>query len=409
MGGLGLREVWRFAARGITANRMRSSLTVLGVLIGVSSVIVLTAVGNGSALAVKQGIEKLGTNSILVMSSGGGGRFSRGANSNAKGLTLADAKALNDPIKAPDVKMAAPILNASGTCTYGNLSSTPQNITGTWASYFEASNSPIDKGYYWSNDDVVAGRPVVIIGTTVATDLFGTDSPLNQVIRCHGQSVTVVGVMKSKGSTGGFQDADSIVIAPITFVQRSMSGYGSLSQIQVEATGATTTTAAMDEVTAIMSAQHKIKAGANADYRVLNQASILASSTTSSHTLTVLLAAIAAISLLVGGIGITNIMLVSVTERTREIGIRKAIGAPKSAILTQFLIEAMLLSLLGGISGVALGVGISHFTVLGVKPVVSLTSVLLAFIVSALVGLVFGGWPANRAASLRPIEALRYE
>ena len=188
-----------------------------------------------------------------------------------------------------------------------------------------------------------------------------------------------------------------------------MSGYGSLSQIQVEATSASTTTAAMDEVTAIMSAQHKIKAGANADYRVLNQASILASSTTSSHTLTVLLAAIAAISLLVGGIGITNIMLVSVTERTREIGIRKAIGAPKSAILTQFLIEAMLLSLLGGISGVALGVGISHFTVLGVKPVVSLTSVLLAFIVSALVGLIFGGWPANRAASLRPIEALRYE
>ncbi|CAB4706752.1 unannotated protein [freshwater metagenome] len=409
MGGLGLREVWRFAFRGITANRMRSSLTVLGVLIGVSSVIVLTAVGNGSALAVKEGIEKLGTNSILVMSAGGGGRFSRTANSNAKGLTLADAKALNDSLLAPDVKMAAPILNASGSCTYGNLTSTPQNITGTWPSYFEASNSPIDKGYYWSNDDVIAGRPVAIIGTTVATDLFGTDSPLNQVIRCHGQSVTVVGVMKSKGSTGGFQDADSIVIAPITFVQRSMSGYGSLSQIQVEAISATSTTAAMDEVTTIMNTQHKIKAGANADYRVLNQATILASSTTSSHTLTVLLAAIAAISLLVGGIGITNIMLVSVTERTREIGIRKAIGAPKSAILTQFLIEAMLLSLMGGISGVLFGVGISHFTVLGVKPVVSLTSVLSAFIVSALVGLIFGGWPANRAASLRPIEALRYE
>ncbi len=284
-----------------------------------------------------------------------------------------------------------------------------KNIIGTWPSYFEASNSPIDKGYYWSNDDVIGGHPVAIIGSTVATDLFDTDSPLGKVIRCRGQLITIVGVQKTKGTTGGFQDADSVLIAPITFVQRTMAGYGSLSQIQVEATSADTTTEAMDEVTAVMNTQHKIAVGGTADYRVLNQASILESSTESSKTLTVLLAAIAAISLLVGGIGITNIMLVSVTERTREIGIRKAIGAPKSAIMTQFLIEATMLSLLGGVSGVLLGIGISHFSVLGVKPVVSLTSVLLAFIVSALVGLIFGGWPANRAASLRPIEALRYE
>lgn len=214
--------------------------------------------------------------------------------------------------------------------------------------------------------------------------------------------------MKSKG-TVGFQDADSVVLMPLTFVQRSMAGYGGLSQIQVESVDAASTTLAMDQVTTIMDAQHKIKSATSADYRVLNQASILQSSSTSSKTLTVLLAAIAAISLLVGGIGITNIMLVSVTERTREIGILKAIGAPKSAILSQFLIEATLLSVMGGISGVLLGIGISHFSVLGVKPVVSLTSVLMAFLVSAMVGLIFGGWPANRAASLRPIEALRYE
>lgn len=408
MGGLGFLEVWRFAWRGITANRMRSSLTVLGVLIGVSSVIVLTAVGTGSAVSVQQSIQKLGTNSITV-SALGGGRFSRSANSNSKPLTIRDATALNDPVKAPDVKSAAPVLQAQGaTCTYGNLTSSPQSVIGTWPSYFEASNSPVGKGTYWSADDVVAGRPVTVIGTTVASDLFGTDNPVGQIIRCHGQSITVVGVMKSKG-TNGFQDADSIVISPITFMQRSMSGYGAINSIQVEATGPTTTTAAMDEVTAIMDAQHRIKAGGTADYRVLNQASILQSSNQSGHTLTVLLAIVAAISLLVGGIGITNIMLVSVTERTREIGIRKAIGAPKSAILSQFLIEAMLLSLLGGVSGVLLGLGISHFTILGVKPVVSVSSVLLAFIVSALIGLIFGGWPANRAASLRPIEALRYE
>jgi len=407
MGGLGFREIWRFAWRGIAANRLRSSLTVLGVLIGVSSVIVLTAVGNGSAISVKQGIEKLGTNSILVMRMGGGG-FSRNQNSNSKGLTMSDVNALNDKEKAPHVKAAAPILNASGTCTMGNISSTPQNMTGTWPSYFEAANSPIDKGSYFTNDDVSVGRPVAIIGTTVAKELFDTDSPLDQVIRCNGVSLNVIGVMKSKGTTG-FQDADSIVIMPITLVQRSMSGYGSLSQIQVEATDSKSTQDAMDEVTSIMNTQHKIKTSASADYRVLNQASLLQSSSDSSHTLTVLLAAIAAISLLVGGIGITNIMLVSVTERTREIGIRKAIGAPKSAILSQFLIEATLLSLLGGISGVLLGLGISHFKVLGVQPVVSLSSVLLAFLVSAFVGLLFGGWPANRAASLRPIEALRHE
>ena len=404
MGGLGFREIWRFAWRGIAANRLRSSLTVLGVLIGVSSVIVLTAVGNGSAISVKQGIEKLGTNSILVMRMGGGG-FSRNQNSNSKGLTMSDVNALNDKEKAPHVKAAAPILNATGSCTIGNISSTPQNMTGTWPSYFEAANSPVDKGSYFTNDDVSVGRPVAIIGTTVAKELFDTDSPLDQVIRCNGVSLNVIGVMKSKGTTG-FQDADSM---PITLVQRSMSGYGSLSQIQVEATDSKSTQDAMDEVTSIMNTQHKIKTSASADYRVLNQASLLQSSSDSSHTLTVLLAAIAAISLLVGGIGITNIMLVSVTERTREIGIRKAIGAPKSAILSQFLIEATLLSLLGGISGVLLGLGISHFKVLGVQPVVSLSSVLLAFLVSAFVGLLFGGWPANRAASLRPIEALRHE
>ena len=389
---------------------MRSSLTILGVLIGVSSVIILTAVGNGSAAAVRQQIEKLGTNSITVMGmgGGGGGGFSRTRSSTAKGLTIADTTALNNKDNAPHIKQAAPILNATMTCTYGNISATPGSAKGTWPSYFEAANSPVDKGGYWTNDDVAQKRGVAVIGTTLAKNLFDTDSPIDKVIRCAGQNVTVVGVMKSKGTTG-FQDSDDVIIMPITFVQRAIAGYGNISQIQVESIDAKSTQLAMDEVTAIMNSQHKIKSTATADYRVLNQSTILQSSTDSSKTLTVLLAAIAAISLLVGGIGITNIMLVSVTERTREIGILKAIGAPKAAILTQFLIEAMMLSLLGGISGVLLGLGISHFSILGVIPVVSLSSVLTAFIVSALVGLVFGGWPANRAASLRPIEALRYE
>lgn len=408
MGTLNLREIVRFAWRGISSNRMRSALTILGVLIGVSSVIVLTAVGNGSAQAVKDQIEKLGTNSITVSSNGGGGFFSRNSSSLAKGLTIADANALNDKEQAPHIKQAAPIVNVNVTCTYGNISSTPSSARGTWPSYFEASNSAVEKGAYFTNDDIVNKRGVAIIGTTTAKELFDTESPLDKEIRCGGQKLTVIGVLKSKGSSG-FQDSDSVILMPLTFVQGKLAGYGNLSQIQVESINSGSTQLAMDEVTAIMNSQHKITNSKSADYRVLNQSEILQSSTDSSKTLTVLLAAIAAISLLVGGIGITNIMLVSVTERTREIGILKAIGAPKSVILSQFLIEATMLSLLGGISGVALGIGISSFSILGVKPVISPTSIMAAFFVSALVGLIFGGWPANRAAKLRPIEALRYE
>ena len=246
---------------------MRSSLTILGVLIGVSSVIILTAVGNGSAAAVRQQIEKLGTNSITVMGTGGGGGgFSRTRSSTAKGLTIADTTALNNKDNAPHIKQAAPILNATMTCTYGNISATPGSAKGTWPSYFEAANSPVDKGGYWTNDDVAQKRGVAVIGTTLAKNLFDTDSPIDKVIRCAGQSVTVVGVMKSKGTTG-FQDSDDVIIMPITFVQRAIAGYGNISQIQVESIDAKSTQLAMDEVTAIMNSQHKIKSTATADHR----------------------------------------------------------------------------------------------------------------------------------------------
>ena len=388
-------EIIRFAIRGLIANGLRSALTTLGILIGVGSVIVLTAVGNGSSKAISSSIEKLGTNTITVQRGGGGfGPSARNRQGATKPLTVADTIALVDPVKAPHVKQAAPVANASGvTCTNGAESSSPSIFSGTWPAYFEASNTPVHIGTYFTNDDVTEGRRVAVIGKTTATELFGTDSPISKVIQCGGIPFTVVGVADTKGSNG-FQDGDSLLIAPVTAVQRTLTAVQDLAQ---------------NEIQAILDPRHLVKSDATRDYRLLNQASLLQTTSDTNQVFTVLLAAVAAISLLVGGIGITNIMLVTVVERTREIGIRKAIGAPRSAILGQFLIEATILSLLGGVLGVIAGFVGSHFTIVGVKPVIVPSSVFLAFGVSVLIGLFFGGYPASRAASLRPIEALRHE
>ena len=405
-----LLEIIRFAITGLAANRLRSGLTTLGILIGVASVIILTAVGNGSSQQIQKNIQRLGTNSLTIQQGGGGGfgRLSRNNQSSAQRLTVADAIALTNPNAAPSIKSVAPVADANVTCAYEGSSSTPQNFAGTWPTYFEASNDVIRAGSYFSNEDVVQGKHVIIIGQTIVDDLFGTVDPLNTQITCGGQPYTVIGVLKKKGTTG-FQDADSIAIAPLSTVQQSITGYGSINSIVVEAVSAPATDTAQSEIAAILNARHKIKNPAKTDYRIFNQASLLSTTSSNSAVFTVLLSSVAAISLLVGGIGITNIMLVSVTERTREIGIRKAIGAPRGAILGQFLVEATLLSLIGGIAGVVVGIIGSHFQIVGVTPVIVPSSVVLAFCISVAIGLFFGGYPANRAASLRPIEALRYE
>jgi putative ABC transport system permease protein len=241
----------------------------------------------------------------------------------------------------------------------------------------------------------------------VASDLFGTVDPLNKQVNVGGTPFTVVGVLKESGSSG-FQDADDVAIAPLTTVQQNITGFGGLNQIIVEAKDSKVIDQAQGEVTDILDQRHGISGSNSADFQIMNQASLQQTVTASSKTFTVLLGAVAAISLLVGGIGITNIMLVTVTERTREIGIRKAIGAPKSAILGQFIAEATVLSLLGGVLGVVLGVVGSLFKVAGVKPVIVPSSIVLALGVSLAIGLFFGSYPANRAAKLRPIEALRH-
>jgi putative ABC transport system permease protein len=406
---MSLFEAARMAVHGVLANRLRSFLTLLGISIGVASVIILVAVGRGSATAVQSQIEGLGTN-LLTIQSGGLG-FGRRASSASTFtfLTTKDVKALQDKTVAPDIKSVTPVVSGSSvTATRGVATMTPSTVYGTTPSYAEARKADVSEGSFVTSADVQGHARVVVIGTTVATDLFGTEDPLGQTIQLNGTSYTVEGLLKPKGSNG-FQDQDSVVLLPLTTAQDTLVGHsGQLNQILVEATSPSSVTAAESEATSILTPNHSNSDG-TAAFSVLNQASLLQTTNSSTHTFTVLLAAVAAISLLVGGIGVMNIMLVTVTERTREIGIRKAIGARKADLLGQFMTEAGLLAVLGGITGVLAGLIGGQFKIVGVQPVIQPYSVLLALGVGVAVGLFFGIYPANRAASLRPIEALRYE
>jgi len=426
-------EAARFAVRGVTGNKMRSALTTLGILIGVAAVIILVAVGTGSSAAVQAQISSLGSNTLTVSSSQGGtggrggggfggggfglpggragaGTVDSGTQTRIAQLTVDDAAALLSKTEAPDVLSVAPTVSASSvTATYTGATHAVSTFTGTTPSYLKNDNTTVQAGTSFSDTDYTAHRRVALLGTTVAEDLAGGTglSIVGKVVQFNGIEFTVLGVLAEKGSTGP-QDQDDRVIAPLTAVQDTLTGYGSISSISVKATSSDTVTAATAQVTDILNARHKVTAG-TADFTVSSASSFLAAATSSNQTFTVLLASVAAISLLVGGIGVMNIMLVTVTERTREIGIRKAIGAQKFDIVTQFLLEAVLLSVFGGLMGVMVGLVGSRFDIVGVTPVVAPYSVALAFGVSVVVGLFFGLYPANRAASLRPIDALRYE
>ncbi len=401
-------QILRFALAGLAANKLRSALTTLGILIGVGSVILLVAVGNGSSRQIEENLDALGTNSLTVLHEGAGLFGSASGNTGAQSaanLTVADAQALS---QAAGVASASPVVSDSETLTYGGNSDTGTSLTGTYPSYFQATNSPIGQGSYMTDDDVTSARKVLDIGTTTASDLFGTANPVGQTVDVAGVPFTVIGVLKEKGASG-LGNADNSAIVPLSTLQETLTGYGSLNDIVVEAQTPGDVNAVQSEITSILDRLEDVTSSTNANFEVLNQASLLAASTSSSHPFTGLLGAVAAISLLVGGIGITNIMLVTVTERTREIGIRKAIGARPGVILAQFLTEATLLSVMGGALGVIGGLVGSLFTIVGVKPVIVPASIALAFSVSVVIGLFFGGYPANRAANMRPVDALRYE
>jgi len=401
-------EILRIALAGAGANKLRSGLTILGMTIGVAAVIILVAVGEGSKLAVQGRINALGSNVLLVQPQGGG--FGPGGATSGVTFTTKDADALADKFNAPDVVRVSPVANATGTTfTSGSTSYQPSTFTGTVPAYTKTRDYDLASGAMFTDDDVKRHRRVVVLGPTVVSNLFGGADPVGSSVRIGGTAFQVVGVTAAKGSNG-VQDQDDVALAPLTAVQDAITGYASgLSSITVEAVDGRALDAAQAEVTAILTERKDVADPTSPGFQVINQGAVREASDASTDVFTTLLGAVAAISLLVGGIGVMNIMLVSVTERTREIGIRKAIGARQADILAQFLTEAVLVSALGGVTGVVVGIVGSQFRIAGVEPAIALYSVFLAFGASVLAGVFFGTYPAGRAARMRPIDALRFE
>ncbi|WP_112136392.1 ABC transporter permease [Glycomyces dulcitolivorans] len=397
-------EILRFALRGVAANKLRSSLTVLGVLIGVASVILLVGVGTASQQEVEESIEALGTNTLTVTASG-----SQGTQVRFTDLTAEIAEGLEASELTPDVASVSPVATTTATAVWDGAEYEVGSVVGSDEHYLEAANFEVAEGTGITESDVEAGARVAVVGSTVVDELFGGDDPVGEQISLAGAVYTVVGVLEEQSSSTGFGDNNDLVVAPLTAVQRTLTGYGALSQILLQSTGSDTVDAAEAEASAVLDGLMRVSSGETAPYSITNAAELLETQADTAETFTLLLGAVAGISLLVGGIGITNIMMVSVTERTREIGIRKALGAPRRAILTQFLIEATALSLLGGGLGVGLAYLASSVTIAGYETVIVPGTVLLALGVSVGIGLFFGGYPASRAAKLRPIDALRYE
>ena len=405
-----LVEAIRLAFSGLLSNRLRSGLTMLGILIGVGAVILLVAVGNGASASVQSSIQGLGSNLITVSPSNlrvGGVQQGFGTGNT---LSMQDVTALKDRTLAPGVVTAIPNVGGRAQITYGNQNWST-SLSGTTEQFPQVRNYQLAEGQFFTAQDVQAQRKVAVLGPTVVQNLFGGQDPLGQTIKINRQIFRVVGVFQSKGSSG-FTNQDDLVAMPITTAWSFLLGGHSVQSIYVQAASSEATQSAESEITQVLLDRHHISSVANADFQLQSQADVLNTASQVTGTLTLLLGAIAAISLVVGGIGIMNIMLVTVTERTREIGIRKAIGARRRDVLLQFLIESMFLSAVGGALGIMVGtLGSSALgsLVSSLHPLVSPSSIVLAFGVSLGIGLFFGIYPANRAARLHPIEALRYE
>ena len=400
--------ILKIAIRALTRNKMRSLLTMLGIIIGVGAVIATVGVGQGAQQQVQDQIAAMGTNVIFVSSgtvNRGGLRLGSGA---TKTLVYDDMQAILREV--PTISMAAPSSGSSAQIVFDNQNWNTR-VTGTEPQYFQIRDWAFARGANFVQDDVTHSANVVVLGATVQQNLFGNSDPIGQTVRIGNLPFQVVGVLQAKGQSGIGQDQDDAIYVPITTLQKKITGQDWLQNIIASATSQQASYAAQDQITALLRDRHRIRPGQDDDFSVRNLADVAQLADQSSKVMTLLLASIAGVSLIVGGIGIMNIMLVSVTERTREIGIRIAIGATESDVLRQFLSESVVLSVSGGIIGILFGV-ISSITitkVLGWHILISTVAVVAAVVFSMAVGMFFGFYPARKAARLDPIEALRFE
>jgi putative ABC transport system permease protein len=404
-----LLDLFKETIWSLAGNKVRSGLTILGIVIGIASVIALMAIGQGAQKSIAANIESIGSNLIIVQpGSQRVGGINQGGGS-AQSLTIDDASAIKSEIG--NVKAVAPsVTKRSQITAKGNNTNT--QVIGTNADYLVARNVTVDLGSFFNDQQMKSSAKVAVIGPTTRDDLFGTDAnPVGQTIRINNMDFQVVGVTKTKGGSG-FSNQDDVIYVPITSAQHYLSGNIYVNNISIAATDQTLMTSVQDQVSELLLRRHKISDPTQADFSLMNQNDIIATASSITGTFTILLSSIAGISLLVGGIGIMNMMLTTVTERTREIGLRKAVGIKKVYINMQFLAEAVVLTFLGGAMGVLLGILTSYIVTYFVNSLttsISLSSILLAFGVSTGVGIIFGFYPARRAANLSPIEALRYE
>ena len=401
-----LSEAWH----SMGANRLRTFLTMLGMVIGVSAVVLMMAIGEGAQQSIKRSIDSMGTNLIVILSGSSSTLGSRSGSGNSSALSIGDANAIKD---LEDIEMIAPISTGNAQVIFGG-NNWNTSIIGTTPSYFLIRSWYTEGGEIFSDDDVRSASRVALIGKTVAENLFGDVDPIGQTIRLQNNPFTIAGLLENKGQSFDGRDQDDVVIVPITTAQRKLLGNqipGSVRMIMAQTKSEKYMGLVEEIITGLLRQRHNIRENIENDFSVRNLTAMAKTASETAKTMSILLGAIASISLLVGGIGIMNIMLVSVTERTREIGIRMAIGAREQDILLQFLLEACVISIVGCVIGVVLGLGAALLVkkIVGTEIVISLQSIVLAFSVAASVGVFFGYYPASKAAKLHPIEALRYQ